>query len=135
MQTVVRGLKLCEETKMKALKSKMVSVMGAALIMIPALQGVAGESGAPVKKQIVRYADLDLSAPAGVQMLYGRLKGAARSVCSQLDGFSLMEHARYRACVAEAVEDAVLAVDSPALTEAYLADTGRKPVSRIARRQ
>lgn len=119
---------------MKALKCKLASAIATALILVPAAQSVADESDATVKQKVVRFTDYDLSSATGAQTLYGRLKIAARSVCSR-DGITLREQERYRACVADALEEAVAAVGSPALTDAYLADVGHKPVSRLARRQ
>jgi UrcA family protein len=65
----------------------------------------------------VRFGDLNLEQPAGVATLYRRLRLAAKHVCGepQNPGSAIFAVA-WHACVAQAVDRAVVAVDRPALT-------------------
>jgi UrcA family protein len=70
----------------------------------------------------IGYAELDISKPQGLAVLYTRIKSAARSVC----GFdhSPKELARGRvskACYQTAVEDAVRQINRPTLTALHRA--------------
>jgi len=71
----------------------------------------------------VRYGDLDLATISGASTLYGRIQGAARFVCGQ-EGRSLLAQQQYRACIRQAVSDAVATVDNPNLSALY---EGRAP--------
>ena len=79
---------------------------------------------------IVKFGDLDATRPAGMEELYRRLKRAARSVCISLDPTvsaaksQLAPH--YKACVGEAVSDAVSQINRPAFTD-YVASRMKKP--------
>jgi len=70
----------------------------------------------------VRFADLDLSRPAGAATLYNRLKGAARVVCRELDPrdsvASDLKPARqqYQSCMDKAIIGAVAKINRPAFT-------------------
>jgi UrcA family protein len=68
----------------------------------------------------VRFGDLNLEQPRGVSVLYRRLRNAAEHVCGEPErpgsGFTSPD---WRACVAQAVERAVVTVDRPALTAYY----------------
>ena len=64
----------------------------------------------------VSYADLDLSKPAGVEVLYGRIKQAARNVCSYLDNRQPEHKVLWRRCYSDAVANAIATVDRPTLT-------------------
>jgi UrcA family protein len=109
------------------------SVVALALLGVAASEVAAAGDSAP-KQQVVKYADLDVSGPAGATTLYKRLTAAARQVCSGLDGMRLDEKQRFHRCMAEATTNAVAAVGQPALTEMHLAQA--RPVQttpRIAR--
>jgi UrcA family protein len=77
--------------------------------------------GEDVRRVTVRFGDLNLEQPRGVAKLYGRLRLAAAQVCGdpQQPGEALMS-AEWRACVAQAVERAVVTVDRPAVTAYHL---------------
>jgi UrcA family protein len=65
----------------------------------------------------VRFADLDMSKPAGAETLYDRIRSAARFVCR---GMTEIDAGK---CRANAVEAAVEGVGSPLLTELHVAKT------------
>lgn len=63
----------------------------------------------------VVYSDLDLNSVAGVETLYQRLRGAARSACGD-SGKRISEIVAYRACYDRALETAVSGFNSVRLT-------------------
>jgi UrcA family protein len=69
------------------------------------------------KSLTVQFADLDLSRTEGVTMLFNRITGAAKSVCSSLRGTSLREKEQHTACVELALTNAVARVDRPVLAQ------------------
>ena len=66
----------------------------------------------------VSYGDLNLDTPAGITLLYARMRAAARDVCGPRDWQSLAAVA-WKACYRDALTDAVLAIDSEALSELH----------------
>lgn len=70
-----------------------------------------------VQRYVVRFADLDLSKTAGVAALYARLGHAARLVCGVADSREMGIAAINRACIAQAVANAVTGVNSPLLSQ------------------
>lgn len=78
----------------------------------------------------VSYAGLDLSDPAAMHTLYGRLKVAARIVCGG-DTSAVREVQRifaHRACVSDALESAVRSIDNAALTALHRSAGSTAPV-------
>ncbi len=65
----------------------------------------------------VSYAELDLSKPAGAQMLYDRLQRAAAKVCGvnqrSATVFYAASAAQKRSCYQDALSRAVAQVDAP----------------------
>ena len=76
---------------------------------------------APVGKQVaVNYSDLDLSRPAGAEVLITRMRAAAAQACGPApDIRDLVMSQIYRQCIAESVDRAVASVNSPMVTEVY----------------
>jgi UrcA family protein len=84
---------------------------------------------------VVKYADLNLDHPAGVDALYARLKGAAHQVCAPYDSRGLANLWKFRACTDDALRNALVSVDNPALTACYTAEHGGQPApAHIANR-
>ena len=82
---------------------------------------------------IVHFADLDLTHSDGVAALYGRLKGAAKTVCAAQNGRDLGSQTRYKMCWQSALGAAVSKADRPALTAYYRAQfNGRNATSQVA---
>jgi UrcA family protein len=74
----------------------------------------AAEDGLP--KETVRFADLDISKPEGAKVLYQRIVAAAGRVCTS-DGFQTLRTMKQdKICTDTAVDKAVKAVGSPALS-------------------
>jgi UrcA family protein len=94
-----------------------MSVLGTSLLaLIVCLLGITPAwSNTPDPPSVtVRYADLDLSSPAGADALYRRIQAAARQVCG-FPGTDLVEQSSWRSCYRSAVGDAVRKVNSPLL--------------------
>ncbi|HLZ99515.1 MAG TPA: UrcA family protein [Steroidobacteraceae bacterium] len=70
-----------------------------------------------VNKYVVRFPDLDLSKIDGAATLYSRLSYAATVVCNSLHSRDLGIAARYRACVAQALANAVSNVNRPLVSQ------------------
>jgi UrcA family protein len=83
-----------------------------------------------VRSETVKFADLNLGSPAGVEALYARIHAAARRVCDQPNG-AMWD---YTACVTKAQSDAVAKVNLPLLTELFEKKTGNHPQTIIANR-
>ena len=72
-------------------------------------------------QRVVRYADLDLTRPAGAATLYSRLRAAARDVCDPVNPRDRTSGNCAEAAMARAVAD----VNAPVLTDYYLSKTGQ----------
>jgi UrcA family protein len=93
-----------------------MSLLGTALLaLIVCLLGITPAwSNTPDAPSVtVRYADLDLSSPAGANALYQRIEAAAKQVCRA--GTDPIEQISQRGCYRRAVGDAVRKVNSPLL--------------------
>jgi len=69
----------------------------------------------------VNYRDLNLATEQGTQALYGRIVSAAHKVCAPRDIRILVEVTAAQSCEAQAIEQAVRAVNSPRLAAAHSA--------------
>jgi UrcA family protein len=76
-------------------------------------------AGDAVRSETVKFADLDVGTPAGVEALYGRIHAAAWHVCQP--AYELLA---IRTCVRSAESDAIGKVNAPLLTEFYQKKTG-----------
>jgi len=74
-------------------------------------------------RRTVRFADLDLTRPAGVTVLRQRIRAAAQEVCQPLSEHDLAMLAASRTCVTDAIARAVKDVNSPTLSRSYQAQT------------
>jgi UrcA family protein len=84
---------------------------------IPASPSLADTLDDDAPARIVDFSDLDLSRPAGVAELFGRIEGAARIVCNADDSHDLERLARARRCVKSSIGRAVAEVHSRQLTD------------------
>ena len=84
----------------------------------------------------VHFADLDLTRSEAAAVLYQRLAGAAKTVCTSLEGRDLASQMRFKSCVDTAIGSAIAKVDRPVLTAYYKTRTnGRHSAVRIAKNQ
>jgi UrcA family protein len=74
------------------------------------------ERAADIPSVTVRYDDLNLNTPAGVDALYARLRAAARQVCNVGQGRSLIDQIAAKACYRQALGTAVDDAKLPTLT-------------------
>lgn len=74
-------------------------------------------SGAP--SVTVGFADLDIARGTGAEVLYQRLRAAARSVCGTSDGRNINASAESRKCFEQALDEAVSKVNSERVTEIH----------------
>jgi len=84
----------------------------------------------------VHFADLDLTRSEAAAVLYQRLAGAARTVCTSLEGRDLASQMRFKGCVDSAIGSAIAKVDRPVLTTYYKTRTNRRQTAvQIAKNQ
>jgi UrcA family protein len=104
------------------------TVLFGALALSFAAMCPAGETTG-ANQSTVKYADLNLSSPAGAAALYARINAAANRVCRPLDGRDLASKTQLNRCVHKAIADAVTQVDQPALYSIYNAkNSTQKPI-------
>jgi UrcA family protein len=79
----------------------------------------------------VSYAGLDLNDPAGMHILYGRLKVAARLVCGgDISGVREVQRiVAHKTCVNDALDSAIDSIGDAALTTLHQKSTAEAPVS------
>jgi len=75
---------------------------------------------------VVAYGDLDLSAPAGAQTLYVRLRSAARTVCAPRDTRVAELRRDWSQCVDDALDNAVAATGIERVVAIHRDATGRE---------
>jgi UrcA family protein len=96
---------------------KSALVLGAALAALSlSAQQLANAGEAVTQSVTVSYADLDLSNTAGAKTLYGRIRMAARRVCT-VDGESpyAFQNLDKQRCIRSAIDQAIIKVGSPVL--------------------
>ncbi len=107
-------------------------IVAPALLLAAAVAAMpAGAADAPLSVT-VKYDDLNLSRPAGVNALYNRIQAAARTVCEPLARRSHLQSTAYIGCFSDAVSDAVQKVGQPALSSLYQDKTGKALPTRLA---
>ncbi len=99
-------------------KSTAVLLLGLAG-MVGARSALAGPAADDVPRVVVKYGDLNLSTDIGTQILYRRLKAAARAVCPDFSNRDLRQSDVSRRCRAEALARAVNDVHSSRLAAIY----------------
>ena len=68
---------------------------------------LAGESALAEQTVVVRFADLNLTAQAGVDALHQRLRTAARQVCGYRDSRNLQSVQSWKMCYSTALQNAL----------------------------
>jgi len=79
-------------------------------------------AGDALRSQTVKFQDLDVNTPKGVQALYERIHAAAWQVCSS--NGDPIEQLGARACAKKAEAKAIETVNLPQLTAFYRTKTG-----------
>ena len=70
-----------------------------------------------IAKVTVNFAELDLDKPAGVKVLYKRLRNASKSVCGGWEAVRI--HSSAKRCYDAALSQAVFDVNKPLLSELH----------------
>ena len=104
------------------------AVMAATAAAAPAVADGLGDA----VSEHVKYGDLDLTHPAGVNELYNRIRVASKGVCAQFSDRGLVNVQLYSSCFTNAMSHAVADVRQPALTALYLEKTGNSHSQRLA---
>lgn len=84
-----------------------------------------------VRTETVKFADLNVDSPAGVQALYDRIHAAARHVCTETDPF---QSVAAKACASKAEARAIGKLGLPQLSAFYQTKTSGQPQPLIANR-
>jgi UrcA family protein len=105
------------------MKHVVAALMGALTLYAISPAALAASSADDLRRQVVRFGDLDLTRPAGAQELNRRLKNAARNVCESYDRLGYD-----RSCVDQAIARAIAAVGAPLLTSRQELLAPRQPV-------
>jgi UrcA family protein len=102
------------------MNSNIKTLIPSALATAMLLTCVWGASSAFADEQVrserVKFADLNVDTPEGVQTLYGRIHAAAKRVCSESDP---VLRAGASACIRKAEGDAIEKVNLAQLTAYY----------------
>jgi UrcA family protein len=116
------------------LKSKVaIGTALCALSVISLSAPVRASEWPEIPRQVVNFADLDLTRTAGVAALYTRIQLAARRVCEPAMLRDLGSEQRARLCAAHALEQAIAAVNAPQLTSYHQEKQGVKVPIIVAR--
>jgi UrcA family protein len=77
--------------------------------------------GVEIRRKVVAYGDLDITRSEGAQSLLGRIRGAAKEVCTPEPTHpgELREIADYDRCMHGAMDGAVAQARSPLLDDLY----------------
>jgi UrcA family protein len=102
-----------------------------AILLASVLVGSNALAGEQFRTETVKFQDLNVGTPAGVEALYTRIHSAALRVCSQND---LVMRAAARACARSAEAEAIEKVNQPSLTAYYRMKTGDHRETITARR-
>jgi len=97
-----------------------------AAVLTSASAAAAAGDGAlrdEVPTRRVKFADLDLTRSAGAEVLYTRIRSAAREVCPSAEIWIAGLRRSVRQCQAQAIAHAVADVNSPNLTTYYMEKT------------
>ncbi len=94
--------------------------------LISASFGVVAETQSRVDlpSVTVRYTDLDLNTPAGVEALYARLRAAAKAVCNVDERKPLTEAMAAKNCYHQTLSAAVDEAKLPTLTALHSVEHG-----------
>ena len=111
-------------------KSNSRSMVGATAMWVACLLVAFNAHAGDARSESVKFADLNLGSPAGVEALYGRIHAAARRVCQQPAG----ELAAVGRCMRKAEGEAIGKVNNPLLTAFYQKKTGSPPQTITANR-
>lgn len=108
-----------------------VSVAFATALLLAFVAVSNAHADEQVRSETVKFGDLNVTSPSGVETLYKRIHAAARRVC--FDGDPLQLNAVYT-CTRKAEATAIAKVNLPQLTAFYQMKTGGQKQPLIATR-
>jgi UrcA family protein len=103
----------------------------AAMLFACALVTPSAFAGDEPRSETVKFQDLNVDSPAGVEALYNRIHAAARRVCAQSDPVAV---AGVGSCIRKAEGKAIQDLNLPGLTAYYRMKTGGKADTLTASR-
>jgi UrcA family protein len=106
-----------------ALKAAVAALAGAYATLTWVNSAQAADAADEPRREVVKFADLNLSSDEGAAVLYRRIHNAAVQVCGAVDSRQLGWAPAVRTCVDRAVTEALVAVNNPVVTNRYLAKT------------
>jgi UrcA family protein len=113
-------------------KSTTRGPMALTAVMLLAFAVVSGAyADEPVRSKTVKFGDLNLGSPSGVQALYERIHAAAWRVCSESDPIQRLGAG---ACARKAEAGAIEKLNLPQLTAFYQLKTGGQATPLIVHR-
>ena len=116
---------------MKTCHLNALSVIFMAGLILAPLAGICAE---PVPQVTVSFADVNLSNPPGISMLYQRLQSAAHEVCrGEPQAREFTVHAAWSRCVRTALDDAVAQVHSAELAALHAKRSGQRTPLLVAK--
>jgi UrcA family protein len=96
-----------------------------AVLLAAGTIGLFAAGAAQADQKIIQYKKVDVQTQQGAATVYSRIRTAALKVCEP-DNLAVLHSGRQvHACIDATVNDAVQAVDSPALTAIYEAARDR----------
>ena len=101
-----------------------------ALLLTCAAASSARADGQP-RSETVKFSDLNVNSPSGVEALFGRIHAAANRVCAESDPILRLGAA---SCAKNAETRAIAKLDLPQLTAYYQMKTGVTTQQLIATR-
>ena len=109
--------------------NRAILACASAMLLASALVASNAHAGDKPRSETVKFADLDLSTPAGAEALFVRIHKAALRVCNEPGELSVTV-----ACMNDTERKAIKKVNSPLLTAFYEKKNGRNPQTVTASR-
>jgi UrcA family protein len=103
-----------------------------AMLLACVLVGSNALADEQVRSETVKFQDLNVGTPAGVEAIYRRIHSAAARVCSPPGGW--VHQLGAAACTKDAEARAIEKVNLPSLTAFYRAKTGDRRETITAKR-
>ena len=103
----------------------------ALFIAVAPLTSHAADAGVTLSRQ-VSAAGIDLNTREGGHLMYGRLKQAARALCSTSDSVHKSPSWVYRACMEEALAKTMRNIRRPFITQAFVEDYGGEAAAKLS---
>jgi len=111
--------------------SRVPFVFATGMLLAFAAVTAAHANEEPVRSETVKFDDLNVGSPSGVQALYDRIHRAAKRVCSESDP---LQQIAAKSCTQKAEARAIATVSLPQLTAFYQMKTGDHSQPLIANR-